>query len=126
MTSTVIVKMNVCSKTHTVKVSMRDDGDLDVHIESDCRNVQEYARRLTKMTVGDATDFCNSVVVAPDVRAPLSTTCLCPMGVLSAAWKELGMVSRSICSKAHSNEVIMDVFDERCVERHAIDDAHRS
>lgn len=112
MTSTTVVKMNVCSKTHHIRVSLREDGDLDVQIESDCRNVQEYAKRLTRMTVGDATDFCNSIVVAPDVRAPLSTTCLCPMGVLGAAWKELGMVSKSICRRAHSNEVIMDIFDE--------------
>lgn len=112
MTSTTVVKMNVCSKTHRIRVSLREDGDLDVHIESDCKNVQEYAKRLTRMTVEDATDFCNSIVVAPDVRAPLSTTCLCPMGVLGAAWKELGMVSKSICRRAHSNEVIMDIFDE--------------
>ena len=112
MTSIVVVKMNVCSKTHRIEVSMRDDGDMDVRIESDCKNVQEYAKRLTRMTVGDATDFCNSAVVAPDVRAPLSTTCLCPMGILGAAWKELGMVSKSICRRAHSNEVIMDIFDE--------------
>ncbi len=109
MTSLVVVKMNVCSKTHRIEVSMMEDGNLDVRIESDCKNVQEYAKRLTRMTMNDAMDFCNSIVIAPDVRAPLSTTCLCPMGVLSAAWKELGMVSKTICRNAHSNEVIMDL-----------------
>lgn len=112
MTSVTVVKMNVCSKTHRIEVSMRDDGDLDVCIESDCRNVQEYARRLTRMTMNDATDFCGSIVNNPEVRAPLSTTCLCPMGVLAAAWKELGMVSKTICMKAHSNEIIMDIETE--------------
>lgn len=112
MTSTVVVKMNVCSKTHTIKVSMREDGDLDVDIESDCKNVQEYARRLTMITTEDAADFNNSRIIDPNIRLPLSTTCLCPMGVFSAAWKELGMISKSICKMGHSNEIIMDIDDE--------------
>ena len=92
MSSTVIVKMNTCSKTHKVTVSMRDDGNLDVDIQTDCKNVQYYADHLKLITIDDA--------------------CLCPNAVFDAAWIELGMLAQGLCKKVHGNELILDKFDE--------------
>ncbi len=108
MVSTVIVKMNTCSKTHKVTVFLRDDGDLDVSIESDCPHVQEYAKKLTRITMDDAASFIGSRIVDPEVRMSLSAPCLCPNAVFDAAWMELGMLSKSLCTKVHNNEIILD------------------
>ncbi len=107
MPSTVVVKMNTCNKTHRITVSMRDDGDMDVEIETDCFNVKDYARRLNRISLEDVTDFCNSKIVAPDIRIALSVPCLCPMGVFNAAWQECGMLSKRLCSRVGSNEIIL-------------------
>lgn len=109
--ATVEVNMNTCNKKHKITVTMRDDGDLDVEIESNCKNVQEYAKRLTRITLDDATDFCSSKIVDKDIRTPLSVPCLVPIGVFDAAWLELGMLSKTLCNKIHSNEVILDCKD---------------
>ena len=73
MPSTVIVKMNTCSKTHKVTVSMRNDGNLDVDIQTDCKNVQHYADHLKLITIDDATNFTGSKIIDPDIRGPLRT-----------------------------------------------------
>lgn len=108
MPSKVIVNMRACSHAHTITVSMRDDGDLDVDIVSDCPHIQEYAKRLKVITMDDAANFAGSRIVDPEVRAPVSATCLCPIGVFTAAWKELGMMSKSLCSKVHENDIVLD------------------
>ena len=112
MTSIVKVEMKTCSKRHRIEVSMREDGDLDVKIKSDCKNVQEYARRVKRLTLEDATDYRTSKIFDPDYREPLSLTCLCPPALMNACWKELGMISKSICTQAHSNEVILDIYED--------------
>ena len=112
MTSKVTVKMNTCNKIHRISVSMRDDGNLDVKIVSDCPNVQEYAKRLTEITMDDVTNFSESKVVDPVCRETLSVPCLVPIGVFDAAWMELGLLSKSLGKKAHSNEVILDENDD--------------
>ena len=66
MTSTVLVKMNTCSKTHRITVSLRDDGDLDLSIVSDCKNVQAYAEKIQKISMDDITEFCNSRLNSPE------------------------------------------------------------
>ena len=112
MSSTVIVKMNTCSKTHKVTVSMRDDGNLDVDIQTDCKNVQYYADHLKLITIDDATNFAGSKIDDHDIRGPLSAPCLCPNAVFDAAWIELGMLAQGLCKKVHGNELILDKFDE--------------
>lgn len=109
MATTVVAKMNTCGKTNRVTVSLREDGNLDVNIVSDCKNVQEYAKRLTLITMDDVTSFTGSKVVDPEIRATLSVPCLTPIAVFDAAWQELGMLSKSLCKKVHSNEVILDI-----------------
>ncbi len=112
MASVIQVNMNTCCRTAKIKVSRRDDGDLDVEIESDCQNVREYARRLTRMTEMDVIDFPNSAVNREGVRDPLTATCLVPMGVIYAASMELGMMSKRIGDSVHADEIVLD----RCRE----------
>lgn len=112
MTSIVDVDMRACDHKCHIEVSTRKDGDLDVKIVSDCKNVQEYARRLTRLTISDAMDYRATKIYNPDYTEPLSLTCLCPVAVMTAAWKELGMVSKTICTKAHSNELFLDVYED--------------
>ena len=90
---------------------MREDGDLDVKIVSDCKHVQEYASRLTKIGISDITDRHGSKVLDPDVCSSLSFTCLVPSGLLDAAWIETEMLSKSLCKRVRHNEVILDQFD---------------
>lgn len=101
--------MNTCGKTHRVTVSMRDDGNMDVEIESNCKKVQEYAEKLQMITMDDAVDFCKSKINDPELRPLLSVPCLVPTAIFDAAWMELGMLSKNLCNKVHSNEVILDV-----------------
>ncbi len=108
MPSTVVVNMRTCSHKHKITVSMRDDGMMDVKIASDCPNIQEYARRLTEISAEDAMDFSRSKVNDPTVRETVSATCLCPLGVVNAAWMEMGMLSKSLCQQVHSNDIVLD------------------
>ena len=108
MVSIVKVNMNTCSKKHKVTVTLRDDGDLDVVIETDCPHVREYAEKLTRITMDDAASFSGSRIVDPDVRASLSAPCMVPNAVFDAAWKELGMLSETLCKKVKRNELILD------------------
>ena len=109
MTSVVQVNMKTCNKTHKITVSLREDGNLDVDIVSDCANIQAYAKKLTMITVEDASSFVGSKIVDPEIRGPLSAPCLVPSAVFDAAWMELGMLSKNLCKKIHSNEVILDL-----------------
>ncbi len=105
MTNTVIAHMRTCSKTNKVTVSMRDDGDMDVRIVSDCPHVQEYAEKLKTISMNDVVSFAGSKVVDPDIRASLSVPCLTPIAVFEAAWLELGMLSVSLSKKVGYNSV---------------------
>ena len=100
--------MNTCNKNHKITVSMREDGDLDVNIVSDCKNVQEYAKNINVIGMSDLMDRHSSKILDPSNSAMLSTPCLVQQGVLDAAWMEVGILSKSLCNKVHSNEVILD------------------
>ena len=60
----------------------------------------------------DVVNFSESKVVDPVCRETLSVPCLVPIGVFDAAWMELGLLSKSLGKKAHSNEVILDENDD--------------
>ena len=94
------VRMNTCDRSMRIEVIRRDDGDLDVRIDSDCENVRMYASKLTRMTEMDVIDFSDSIVNRRGVRDPLTPTCLCPMGVVYAASMELGMLTERLARKA--------------------------
>jgi hypothetical protein len=103
--STVKVDMRMCDKTAIVTVKLREDGDLDVDIRSDCSDVQHYGERLKKMTADDAIDYGASVINRMDVRGSLSPHCLVPSAVFDAAWLEMGMISKSLVRKVKRSTV---------------------
>ena len=104
--------MKTCSKTNKVTVWMKDDGNLGVKIATDCPHIKDYASKLTEITMDDVVSFAGSKVVDPEIRASLSVPCLTPIAVFNAAWMELGLLSKSLGNKAHSNEVILDENDD--------------
>lgn len=108
MTSTVTVHMNTCSKTSKVTASLQDDGTIGVKIVSDCKNVQDYAKKLTSITMDDIVAFNGSKVVDPEIRASLSVPCLVPNAVFDAAWMETGMLSKSLARKVGENNVTFE------------------
>ncbi len=105
MTSVIYVRMNTCQRYARVAVTRREDGDMDVEIESDCENIREYARRLTRITDGDVMDVGGGAINRMDVRGPLTPTCLCPMGVVYAASMEMGLMSKRISDSVHGDEI---------------------
>lgn len=104
---TVLVDMKFCDKKHKIKVKMKEDGGLNVHIATDCDHVKEYYKNLgDTLTVGDVTERRGSRVFDPDVCFPCTMTCLVPSGVVSAAWLELGMLSKFRAHVVGSNCVV--------------------
>lgn len=102
--ATVIVDMAFCDKTHKVSVKLKEDGDLSVHIATDCDNIKNYAKGLgDTLTVQDVTDWRGSKVYNADICTPASATCLVPAGVINAAWLELGMLSKSRAKDVKAN-----------------------
>ena len=97
--------MKTCHKTNKVTVWMKDDGNLGVRIVSDCPHVQDYAKKLTEISVNDVVDFAGSKVVNPEIRATLSVPCLTPIAVFEAAWLELGMLSKNLVNDVGENSV---------------------
>ena len=108
MASTVTVHMNTCSKTSKVTASMQDDGTISIKIVSDCKNVKDYAEKLTSITMDDIVAFNGSKVVDPDIRAALSVPCLVPNAVFDAAWMEAGILSKSLAQRVGNNNVTFE------------------
>lgn len=109
MTSTVKALMNACERTATVRVTLREDGDLDVVIETDCDVVKGYAERLGgKITQMDVYNFQQSKINQDGIRGNLTATCLVPNAIYNAAFLEMGMMTRSLAKKVGKNEVILD------------------
>lgn len=103
---TVLVKMNFCEYTHKMDVNLNDEGNLDVHIESGCSHVMDFAEKLGgTITMDDVTQREGSKLFDPEILAPLTMTCLASNGVLDAAWLELGMLSKSQARKVGGNEI---------------------
>lgn len=110
--ATVVVKMKFCDKTHKIDVSMRDDGDLDVHIDTDCENVKAFAEKLGPvLTMADVTEREGSKFSDPEILEPLTLTCLTVNGVMDAAWLEMGMLSKSRAKEVGSNEVSYELVE---------------
>ena len=105
MASTVDVDMQSCDRKARVTVSMREDGDLDVSIESDCDVVRGYGERLKKITAMDVYDFENSIINKNEIRGQLTTTCLVPIAVYNAAFLEMGMMTESLARKKGKNSI---------------------
>ena len=108
----VIVKSRFCDKTHRIDVSMKDDGDLSVHIDSDCENVKDFAKLLgDTLTLPDVTVREVSKLFDPQIVQPLTLTCLVPTGILDAAWLEMGMMSASRAKLVKSDEISYELLE---------------
>lgn len=100
----VVVDMAFCDKTHKITVNLRDDGDLDVHIATDCDHIREYVEKLgDRLTVMDVTSWKGSRVYDEDICSSASATCLVPAGIMNASWLELGMLSKSRAKEIKAN-----------------------
>ena len=109
---TVLVRMKFCDYVHKVDVNLNDAGELDVHIESECTHVMDFAEKLGgTITMDDVTQREGSKLFDPEVLAPLTMTCLVPNGVLDAAWLELGMLSKSQAKKVGGNEISYELVE---------------
>jgi len=105
--------MTACDRKATVTVSLRDDGDLDVKIESDCDVVMGYAERLGgRISEMDVYNFQQSKINSDDIRGQLTATCLVPNAIYNAAFMELGLMTKSLAKKAKRNCVILDTDDD--------------
>lgn len=98
--ATVLMNMPICEKTHKITVTMREDGDMDVHIVSDCIKVHEYGRDLGKLNVMDLSSITMSRIMDPRLVEHLTPTCMAPVALFNAAWLEAGMISRSWAKQA--------------------------
>ena len=104
--------MKACEREARVTVSLRDDGDLDVTIESACDVVMGYAERLGgRITAMDVYGFQQSRINSDEVRGNLTPTCLVPNAIYNAAFLELGMMTRSLAEKAGEN--IVELVERR-------------
>ena len=109
--ASVIVKSRFCDKTHRIDVSMKDDSDLSVSIDSDCENVRDFAKILgDTLTMQDVTDRTESRLFDPEVVQPLTLTCLVPIGILDAAWLEMGMMSVSRAKLVQNDEISFELL----------------
>lgn len=109
----VIVDMAFCDKTHKVTVKLKEDGNLSVHIATNCEHIKNYATNLgDTLTIEDVTDWRGSRVYNENVCTPASITCLVPAGIMNAAWLELGMLSKSRAKNVKANCVRFVKKDE--------------
>ena len=107
----VIVKSKFCDKTHRIDVSMKDDGDLSIHIDTDCDNVKDFTKLLgDTLTLPDITVREVSRLFDPQIVQPLTLTCLVPIGILDAAWLEMGMMSTSRAKTVESDEISFELL----------------
>ena len=110
--ATVVVRMNFCSKTHRITVTARDDGDMDLTVDSDCPEVMTYAERIGKViTMEDVTDINTSKVLSPENLSTITLTCLAPNGILNAAWLECGMMSPKMAKEVKENTVSFELVE---------------
>lgn len=105
--ATVVVRMKFCGKTHKITVKMKDDGDLSLHVATDCPEVKHYVQSCLgdTLTMDDVTDIKKSRVLNPDNLEKITMTCLAPNGIINAAWLELGMLSASRAKEVGCNIV---------------------
>ena len=98
MASVIETKMSVCDKWIKVTANSKEDGTIDIKVESDCDALQHFAQNLTNVTIEDITNFETSRINKEEVRGNMSMICLAPIMVYQAAWMEIGMMSKHIYS----------------------------
>ncbi len=98
------VDMKFCDRKTKVTVKARDDGEFDLHIATNCDSVKRYADRLgDRLSMVDITERSLSKIFSPVTCEPITLTCLTPAAIMTAAWLESGMMSKSRANKIDSN-----------------------
>jgi len=110
MTSVIESNMSICDKKIKVTADKRDDGTIDIKIESDCQAIEGFSQSLTNVTMDDIMNFETSKINKEQVRGNMSMICVAPIMVYQAAWMELGMMSRRIYPK--SGPITIDMGQE--------------
>ncbi len=113
--ATVDVDMLSCDRKARVTVRMRNDGDLDVSVDTDCDIVRGYAERLKTISAEDVYGFEHSRINRDDIRGQLTPTCLVPIAIYDAAFLELGMMTESLARKKGRNSVEYVFPDDRAL-----------
>ena len=106
MTSKITVKMNTCEKTHVITGDLNADGNVDINIESDCKNIQEFNERLRYLTMTDVTDYFNSRLIDKEIRGSLGHVCLIINAVTHVAWMEFGLLSERHAKNSKRNCIV--------------------
>ena len=99
MSSKVKVDMTLCSHETTIWTEGREDGSVEVSIESTCEEVRRYAGMLGLLSIEDYSELRNSIILEAAADACLTPTCLVPSGVYNACWAETGMISKNLARK---------------------------
>ncbi len=110
MASTIVTNMGICDKYIRVTAEAREDGDIDIRVESDCEALAHYAKSLTRVTIDDITNFETSTINKEDIRGNMSMICCAPIAVYQAAWMEMKMLSKNNYKK--NGPVTMDIERE--------------
>ena len=105
MSSRVRIHMNICEKISTVTISTNENGNYDVKAASSCENVKEYVEELKDLTIVDLTDKMNSRILDRFRTVKMSANCAVPSGVITAAWMEAGLISKSRALQKESNVI---------------------
>jgi len=99
MTSVIESNMSICDKKIKVTANKKDDGTIDIRIESDCQAIEGFSENLTNITMDDIMNFETSRINKEEVRGNMSMICVAPIMVYQAAWMEMGMMSTKIYPK---------------------------
>lgn len=94
--------MKLCSHRTIITASAQSDGSVRVDFESDCEDVQEYAKRLKKVSQQDYTAVTGSRILDLAAQSGMTPTCLVPVGVFNACWMEVGMISKRLAKDVKS------------------------
>ena len=99
VTSKVRVDMSICSHRTLIDADALDDGTVKVRIRSNCKDVRDFAKRLSSLGPEDYVEIRNSKIIQSAIDARLTPTCLVPAAVFNVVWMEVGMISKNLALK---------------------------
>lgn len=93
MTTKVTVEMPLCG--YRTKIRAERDGDgVRLRIFSGCKKIQYVARELEALSMEELADPSRSKLFKLLLESRFTPTCLVPVGIMNAAWVEVGNTSR--------------------------------
>ena len=93
MTTKVTVEMPLCG--YRTKIRAERDGDgVRLKIFSGCNKIQYVARELETLSAVELADPSQSRLFKLLLESRFTPTCLVPVGIMNAAWVEVGNTSR--------------------------------